>query len=185
METRMSIREIMVRDVVKADVNATAKDAALEMVKYDVDSVVVLEDERPVGIVTEKDIVRKVVSKDVKPSSVTLRDLMTSPLISASPDESVSEVARRMAKKQIRRMPVIENGELIGFVADVDIIAFCSEMNDILVDLVEMNVERTILQEKKMAQGICERCGDFSESVEFVNGMMVCESCKEDMMGEG
>jgi len=180
METNIPVKEVMVRDVVKADMRMNARDAARMMLKYDVDSVIIVNRGEPIGIVTERDMIRELVSKDIKPSTVGLKDLMKSPLVTASPDDDLMEVARMMLKNKIRRVPVVENGKLVGIVADVDILAVYSEMNSILAELVEMNVEREIGQSgEELSQGICERCGTFSENLSLVDGLLLCESCRE------
>jgi CBS domain-containing protein len=183
METDIPIKDIMVRDVVKADMNLNVKEAAKLMRKYDVDSIVVLNDGEPVGIVTEGDIISELVMEDMKPSAVKLKDIMTTPLIIASADDSLLDTARKMAKERIRRLPIVENDELVGIIGDVDIIAVSSEFNSILAELIEMNVEREGMETEsdEIEQGICEKCGGFSNDLEMRNGLLVCESCREEM----
>jgi len=141
----------------------------------------------PVGIVTDGDIISGVVSRDIKPSTVKLKDIMTSPLVTASPNDPASAIAKKMARERIRKMPVVENGELIGIVADVDILSISSEMTSILSELIEMNVEREVtnLEDESLGQGICEKCGSFSYYLSMKDGFMVCDSCKEELELEG
>ncbi|MHC1635729.1 MAG: CBS domain-containing protein [Candidatus Methanospirareceae archaeon] len=182
MQTDVPIKEVMVRDVVKADMNMDVAGAARMMIKYDVDSIVVLNNGEPVGIVTERDMIRVLAMKDAEPSAIKLKDIMASPLITVDPNESIFEVARKMAEKRIKRMPVVENGKLVGIVADVDIISVSLEMNSILSELIEMNIEREMeegLLEEDFSQGICEKCGSFSNNLEDKDGLLLCESCKE------
>ena len=173
----------MVRDVVKADINVNVKEAARMMREYDFDSIIILNNEEPEGIVTEGDIIDELVRKDAKPSTVKVKDIMTTPLITASPNESLMDTAKKMAKEKIRKLPIIEDGKLVGIVADIDIISISSEMNSILSELLEMNVEREVIEVEKeeMGQGICEKCGSFSNDLEMKDGLMVCESCREEM----
>ena len=121
METDIPLRDVMVREVVKGDRDLTVLEAATLMRKYSVDSIVVLDHGDPVGIVTEGDIISELVSKDIKPSTVQLKDIMTTPLVTASPTDRLSSIAKKMAKGRIRKIPVIEDGKLVGIVADVDI----------------------------------------------------------------
>ncbi|HIH36437.1 MAG TPA: CBS domain-containing protein [Methanocellales archaeon] len=180
METKMSVREIMTREVITAEKDMKASEAGERMIKQKIGSLIVTEMGDPIGVVTERDLVLKIISKDMKPSSVTLKDIMTQPLITIEPDESVSEAARKMVRLNIRRLPVIENGKLVGIVTDTDMIAVSSELSYILSDIIEMNREHVSFQEsKKLTQSICERCGGFSASLELVNGTLVCESCKD------
>lgn len=183
METDIPLREVMVQEVVSGDKDLTVLEAAKLMRKYKVDSVVVLDNGAPVGIVTDGDIISELVSKDIKPSTVRLKDIMTTPLVTASPNDRVSKIARKMARERIRKIPVIENGSLVGIVADVDILSVSSEMTSILAELVEMNVEREALEleGESLGQGICEKCGGFSNYLSMKGGLMVCDSCKEEL----
>ncbi|RLG33530.1 hypothetical protein DRN80_04565 [Methanosarcinales archaeon] len=190
METDIPLRDIMVREVVTGDEDMNVREAAKLMRKYDVDSIVVLNNGgHPVGIVTQGDIINELVSKDTTPSTVKLKDVMTSPLITGSPNDSLSDIAKKMAAEKIRKLPIIEDGKLVGIVADVDILAVSSQMNSILADLIEMHVERDIIGQESegegIGQGICEKCGCFSNDLVMKDGLMVCESCKEEMeLGE-
>ena len=185
METDIPLRDIMVREVVQGDRELNVMEAAKLMKKYDVDSIVVLNNGEPVGIVTQGDIISELVSKDITPSTVKLKDIMTTPLITASSNDRLSDIAKKMATERIRKIPVIEDEKLVGIVADVDILAVSSEMNSILAELIEMNVEREILgtgsEGEGMGQGICEKCASFSNDLVMKGGLMVCETCKEEM----
>lgn len=185
METDIPLREIMVREVVTGDENLNVREAAKIMKKYDVDSIVVLNDGDPVGIVTQGDIIGELVSKDTTPSTVKLKDVMTTPLVTASPGDRLSDIATKMATEKIRKVPIVENDKLVGIVADVDILSVSSQMNSILEDLIEMNVERDIIgteiEGEEIGQGICEKCGSFSNDLILTDGLMVCESCKEEL----
>jgi CBS domain-containing protein len=187
METDIPIKEIMVREVVTGDQNLTVLDAAKLMRKQKVDSVVVLDHGTPVGIVTEGDIISEVVSKDVKASAVKLKDVMTYPLVIATPNDRLSVIAKRMAKERIRKMPVVEDSKLVGIVADVDILNVSSEMTSILSELLEMNLERESfeVEVESVSQGICEKCGSFSHYLVLKGGLSVCETCKDELELEG
>jgi len=185
METDIPLRDVMVQEVVKGAMNLNVMEAAKLMRKHDVDNIVVLNNGEPVGIVTEWDIISKLVSKDIKPSTVKLKDIMTTPLITASTNDRLSEIARKMAAERIRRIPVIDSGELVGVVADVTVISISPEMNSIMAELIEINGRgETFGVESEgdgMGQGICEKCGSFSYFMEIHGGLMVCESCKEEI----
>jgi CBS domain-containing protein len=187
METDIPLREVMVREVVTGDKNLTVLQAAKLMRRSHVDSIIVLDNGEPVGIVTDGDIISAVVSKDTKPSTVKLGEIMTTPLITASPNDQVSVIARKMSKGRIRKMPVVDDGKLVGIVADVDILSISSEMNSILAELVEMSVERETmeLEGESLGQGLCEKCGSFSNYLVLKGGLMVCETCKDELELEG
>lgn len=185
MKTDIPLRDVMVREVVKGDMNLNVMEAAKLMRKHDVDSIVVLNDGEPVGIVTEGDIIGELVSKDIKPSTVKLKDIMTTPLITASANDRLSDIAKKMATERIRKIPIIDGGELVGIVADVNVMSVSSEMNSILTELMEINMGRETLgiesENEGMGEGVCEKCGSFSYYMEMKGGLMICENCKEEM----
>ncbi|MBA7553899.1 hypothetical protein ES705_46503 [subsurface metagenome] len=90
-----------------------------------------------------------------------------------------------MAAERIRRIPVIDSGELVGVVADVTVISISPEMNSIMAELIEINGRGETFgiecEDDGMGQGICEKCGSFSYFMEIHGGLMVCESCKEEI----
>jgi len=183
METKIPLRDVMVREVVKSDQDVTVLEAAKLMGKYDVDCIVVLDHGEPVGIVTEGDIISELVSKDRKSSKVRLKDIMTTPLIIASPDDSLSDIAKMMARERIRRIPILGDGKLVGIVTDIDILSASSEMNSIMSELAERDMERELVDEEGegLGQGICEKCGCFSHYLELKDGLMICEGCNEEL----
>jgi len=172
----------MTKNVITAEGDMKASDAGKKMITHNVGTLIIIERGQPVGIVTERDMVRKIISKDLKPSSATLKDMMTQPLVTVSPADSIYKAARKMAELDVRRLPVIENDRLVGIVTDTDMIAVSSGLADILSNLIEMNREHVPFRSGKgLEQGICERCGELSDALEMVNGILVCESCKDDI----
>src|SRR5437870_13703763 len=94
--------------------DAPAKTAAGLMREKDIGSLVVVDTGKPMGIVTERDLVTKVAAEDKQPSRVLVRDIMTSPVVAVHPHEEVAEAAKLMAERKIRRLPVVKEGKLIG-----------------------------------------------------------------------
>ncbi len=180
MEVRMPVKEIMTRDVATTDIRSDVPLLAKKMLGLDVGSVIITDKNVPIGIVTERDIVRKIVSKNLRPDEITIKELMTTPLITIPATEDVTEAMRRMLKMQIRRLPVVENGKLAGIVTDIDLIAVSAEMGNIFSDLIKMHREKIFAMEnEKVLKGICEECGDFVDNLMPVNGKLLCESCRE------
>ncbi|HEY9205175.1 MAG TPA: CBS domain-containing protein [Candidatus Methanoperedens sp.] len=181
MEVRMPVREIMTRDVATVDIKSEVPKLAKKMLELDVGSVIITDKDKPVGIVTERDIVRKIISKNLKPGNISIKDLMTTPLITIPVTEDVTDAMQRMVKMQIRRLPVVENARLVGIVTDIDLIAVSAEMGSIFSDLIKMHREKIFALEapQKILRGICEECGDNVDDLLLVNGKLLCESCRE------
>lgn len=181
MEVKMPVKEIMTRDVVTVDINNNVPQLAQHMLNYKVGSVIITDKEQPVGIVTERDIVKKIVSKNLRPDDISIKELMTTPLISIPSTEDVTETMHRMVKMEIRRLPVVENGKLVGIITDTDLLAISAEMGSIFSDLITMHREKIFSQqtEGQVLKGICEDCGYISDNLMAVEGKLLCESCRE------
>lgn len=120
------IEKVMTSDVACLDCSKTALDAAVLMTEKQIGSVVVTKDNRPFGIVTERDIVRGFGSKDIAFKDVKLEDLASCPLIAAEPGLTVEEAAEIMIENKIRKLPVVGAGRLLGMVTTTDLAAFLS-----------------------------------------------------------
>jgi CBS domain-containing protein len=182
MEVKMPVKEIMTRDVVTADIKSDVQHLARKLLEYDVGSVIITDKRQPVGIVTERDIVRKIVSRNLKPDDISIKELMTTPLITISATEDVTDATQMMLKMQIRRLPVVEAGKLVGIVTDMDLIAVSAEMGNIFSDLIKMHREKISIEApQKILRGICEECGDNVDNLFLVDGKLLCESCRETL----
>jgi len=116
-----SIKEIMTRDVRACEPNATVADAAKVMAQGDVGPVPIVEDGRLVGIVTERDIVVRVVAEGRDPNATTVKEIASTELVTVSPGDELDEALNLLAKRQVRRLPVVEGARLVGIVAQADI----------------------------------------------------------------
>ncbi|HEY9246088.1 MAG TPA: CBS domain-containing protein [Candidatus Methanoperedens sp.] len=181
MEVRMPVKDIMTREVAAIDIKSNVPQLATKMLELNVGSILITDNNRPVGIVTERDIVKKIVSKNRKPADISIKELMTTPLITIPVTEDVTDAMQKMVKLQIRRLPVVENAKLVGIVTDMDLIAVSAEMGNIFSDLIKMHRENifTIEEPQKILRGICEECGDNVDNLFLVDGKLICESCRE------
>ena len=115
------VRDIMTKDLLTISEKDTALKAAQLMSEKGVSSLIVLSDEQPIGIITERDFIKKVCLKELKLSSVKVGDMMSKIRTSASPDTSIDVAVQRMVNNRIRRLPIIENGNLVGIVTVTDL----------------------------------------------------------------
>ena len=114
-----AVKDLMTKKVLTIDTQKTVFEAAQLMGQKEVGDVIVLDTEMPIGIVTERDIVRRVVAK-TKPGTTKVSEVMSTPLITISPDASVKEAARMMVKYRIRRLPVLKEHKLVGILVVSD-----------------------------------------------------------------
>ncbi|NLZ47877.1 MAG: CBS domain-containing protein [Clostridiales bacterium] len=117
----MKVRDVMTRDVACVDVNDNVERAAQLMNEYNVGSVPVCENGKVVGIITDRDITLRSVAKGAESCSQTVREIMSSNPVCGSPDQDVHDAARIMSERQIRRLPIVENGRLVGMISLGDI----------------------------------------------------------------
>jgi signal-transduction protein with cAMP-binding, CBS, and nucleotidyltransferase domain len=154
------------------------------MTDYDIGSLIIKSNSRPEGLVTESDIIAKVVSKDLPASKVTVDELMTRNLIEIDPGRDLYEAARLMAKNNIRRLPVVKNGALVGILTSTDVLLVSPELTELLVENARMENQKGFSDYKESVPGVCEVCGNYIEYLDEIDGKFVCEECKEDLEGE-
>ncbi|PKL67985.1 MAG: CBS domain-containing protein [Methanomicrobiales archaeon HGW-Methanomicrobiales-1] len=174
-ETRVPLSEVMKRNPTMIGIEATVAMAAKAMCKEEVGSVIILDNNKPIGIVTEEDINCKVVAKDLKPSKVHVNEIMSTPLITVSADKTSGDAAHMMVKHKVRRLPVVDDcNEVIGIITVRDLLTVSTELNDLLEDLIEINREEIV------EQGVCDRCSQMSDDLKRVDGVLICPSCREE-----
>ena len=120
----MNVQDVMRKDVITIDPDASILDAMKKMVAERITSLIVEKttDKSVYGIITRKDIVNKVIAYDKDLGTTKVSEIMSEPILTISADLSIETVARLMAKTDIRRFPVMEEGKLIGLVSNSDIL---------------------------------------------------------------
>lgn len=114
----MKLRDVMSNPVIRIRPDESVAVAARTLARYNIGALPVCgNDGRVCGLVTDRDIVTRCLASNRSPSTTTVRDVMTSQVVSARPDMDASLAAGLMGREQIRRLPVIENGKLCGMVS--------------------------------------------------------------------
>lgn len=116
-----TVKDIMTKEVVTIETSKTVFEAAELMSSKGVSCLIVVIQAFPVGIITERDIVRRIVAKRSS-LDVKVTEVMTKTLITVDPDRSLKESARIMLNNKIRRLPVLKNNKLVGIVAASDFV---------------------------------------------------------------
>lgn len=174
-ETRVPLREVMRYNPTTIESEMTVARAAEIMCRDEVGSCIVLQNNLPIGIITEQDINCKVVAKDLRPGSVHVSSIMSTPLITIDADETVGDAAHIMVKHKVRRLPVVEEQKVVGIVTVRDLLSVANEINELMADLIEVNREQDVIM------GVCDGCGSMSDDLKTVDGMMLCPSCREEV----
>ena len=122
------VKQIMKTNVVSIDENATVQDAAQQMVKSDIGSVIITRDGIPFGIFTANDFVR--IAAKGNPLFTTLSGVMSTPLVVISPEETLWEAAEIMSKKDIHKLPIQDKNKIVGIITASDLVKICSIGSD-------------------------------------------------------
>jgi CBS domain-containing protein len=117
----LQVRHVMTEAPKTLGTDRTAGDAAGLMAQFDFGAVPVTEGDELVGIVTDRDLVVQVVARGLDPNSVNVADVYTDKPVVATPDEPLDQALQRMAEEQVRRLPVVSDGRLVGMLAQADV----------------------------------------------------------------
>jgi CBS domain-containing protein len=128
-----SVRDAMTEDPRSIGASASVVEAARLMREQHIGSLPVTEDERLVGMITDRDITTRVVAESAVPETTSVGDVYSRDLISVEANSDLEEALRLMARHQVRRLPVVENDQLVGMVAQADIALKESERTGELV----------------------------------------------------
>jgi CBS domain-containing protein len=171
------VEEIMNRNPKVANLDITAQAAAKLMKQEDVGSLIILEDGAAVGIITEKDLVQKVVAEGRSPSKILVTDIMSAPLVTIGPMESVSDAAKKMANLKLRRLPVIKGKKLVGVLTENDVLRLSPTLIELTRELSRLGTSGGTLSKQTMAEGYCDNCGAYADKLVERNGELLCFAC--------
>lgn len=145
----MDVKEIMVEEVITIPADATVKEAVELMNKHEIGCLIVDIQGEAVGIMTERDILKRVVTKSRDPEKTKVSEIMSKPLIVGGPDMYVEDAARLMFKRNIKKLPIMKNGQVVGLVTLSDI-ARVSQMESQIVKVINELKEKGWLPPKRM-----------------------------------
>ena len=183
LRTRMLVKDVMSSPVVTTSEEVPCNTIAKLMNDNKLGCIIVSnKDGKPLGMITERDLVVRVLAKKLKPAAVKAKDIMTSPLATIDPEATISDAARRMSRLDIRRLGVIYKGDLVGLISSKDIIGVMPEFIEIIQEKSRIEssgaAEETIETEETPLSGYCDHCGVYSESLKEKNGQFLCEDCR-------
>ena len=170
------VKEAMKNNPVTVKTTTTVDEAAKIMKKKGIGNCIVV-DEKPVGIITESDILKKVVAEDLKASEVTVKDIMTTPIIVVDPYVEIEEAMKTMSKCNIRRLPVIENEKLIGIITEKDILRLSPMLLELSREWCNVVGRDESHLKKQIFSGKCEDCNTLSANLKNVDGRLLCDDC--------
>jgi CBS domain-containing protein len=135
----MIVRDVMARNIKTVKTDDTVLAAVQKMNKFDIGSVIVVSSGRPVGIITETNILRRIVEPRMDPDTVWAKDIMSAPLITIEPTMALEEAAKIMAERRIKRLPVMDGDKLVGVLSSTDIVRASPTQIGILSELLRIS----------------------------------------------
>jgi len=133
----MLVRDVMTKEprVVRRD--TSVQEVVATMNKFDISSVIVVQEKRPVGIITHKDIVSKIVQPRIPPDAVRAMEIMATPVVSINEEAGIEEAARLMAKKRIKKLAVVRDDQLVGIITSYDLMRAAPKLTAMLDELLK------------------------------------------------
>lgn len=155
--------------------------ATKSMKKHEIGCVVVVDKAgKPIGLMTERDVVRRVAALDMLPSKVQVGKSMTKPLSTVDAAANVTDAAKKMRELKIRRLVVVQGGKLKGIITSNDIVDITPALIDVMAEKSQIAPVQKI-KESAPLSGYCDRCGSWADELKPQEGQFVCDDCVSDL----
>jgi len=185
LRPKMLVKDVMSSPAITVQENAPANCVAELMDKHRIGCIIVTtKEEKPIGVITERDLVVRVLAKNAKPDTLKAEEVMTSPLITVEPDATITDTARRMSRLNIRRLGVVYKGRLVGIISSKDVLGVMPELFEIIQEKAMIegeNMAEEEQEERTPLAGYCDQCGVWSDTLTEVNGEYHCEDCRVEL----
>jgi CBS domain-containing protein len=180
IKTQMLVREVMSSPVISAKEETNIVQVAKLMKQNNVGAIIIVNlDEKPVGIVTERDLVNRVIAEGKNPRGVLANKVMSSPLKMVESDINLMEAMHIMDKMNIRRLGVLYKEELVGIITDRNIIRLIPTIFEIMKE--QQQIKQIPSTYGPSVAGYCDRCEKYSYDLRVINGDFLCEDCHLDV----
>ncbi|MFH0849232.1 MAG: CBS domain-containing protein [archaeon] len=135
MESVVLVRDVMTSDVKTARPDDSLREIIQKMVKFHIGSIVVVQDSRPVGIVTERDVLVQLSQMAMDLNVTRAKDIMSSPVLTITDSQTVEEASRFMTQNSVKKLPVVRGEELIGIITSTDIMRSAPKLTDLYEEM--------------------------------------------------
>jgi CBS domain-containing protein len=177
-EVAVRVRDLMSRSLISISAEDTVTEAARLMDRKRIHSILIGRGKEFSGIITDLDIVSRVVSKGLDPSRVKVGEVMTSPLVSISEHATIEEAAKRMRENGVRRLIVDGDDHKVGIIAESDIVRVTPELHFLIRERSKLEAGLTATRPQEVVlSGYCEMCGNYSSQLRNVDSRWLCEEC--------
>lgn len=136
----MLVRDVMNKNVITVKPDLSVREAVKLMTRYHIGSLVVMENERIVGILTEGDILRKVVIEERDLDETKVKEIMSENVITVEPDKRIEDAVELMTQHKIKKLPVVEDDKLIGIITTSDIIVVEPKLIEAVASLISLKI---------------------------------------------
>ena len=182
---RILVSDIMTRDPITTKPDTNLLECARQMVKKKAGSLLLVDKKRLVGFISRKDILWALVKKSKDDlSKIKAIEISPKKIATTKPSATIKEAIEKMKNLKFERLPVIQEGQLVGMLTVKDILNFNPEIYPELDEFAQIREEANKLKRIKKIQstreGICEECGNF-EVLSRVHGNLICDTCKDKM----
>ena len=142
----LKAENVMTAEVAVMNENESVKKAAEVMAQEDVSAIIVMVEGKAIGIVTERDILKRIVAEDKNARNTKLKEIMSSPLVTIEPNTDLEEAARLMFEKKMKNLPVVHENRLIGLINLQDICLLQPEILKLLIETMETpkNIQKVL-----------------------------------------
>lgn len=175
MKTGVSCADAMTTKPVKVDVKTSIIKCAKIMKKQHVGALLVVDGDCLKGILTEQDIVRRIIALEKDFTNLMAKNVISSKLYFASPNLDIFDALLIMKNENIRHVPIIEDKKLLGLVTAKDVLKLEPQLFELLAEKIELKEAKR--KPLRLSEGNCEVCGEFVESLFYVNEKTLCKKC--------
>lgn len=141
----LKIEDVMVEEVISVPEKATVRKAAELMNKHGIGCLIVVKKGKPVGIITETDMVKKVILESADPEETKVTRIMSKPLVVGNPQMDVDEATKIMQSRKIKKLPIVKKGRLVGLITTTDIVR-SPEVVKMMIQAIKRNLVKEILR---------------------------------------
>ena len=178
MKSGYKVYDCMTTKPISVSSGASLEECAKVMSENHVGALVIKDNHDSKGLITEQDIVRKVIAMGINPLTKNVKDFMEKKLLTVSPNDDIYEALIKMRDSNIRHLPVVDKGKMVGLLTLKDILKIEPQLFELLVEKFELREEtRKPISRIIQKEGICQGCGAYVEEIAKVKGSLLCERC--------
>jgi len=176
MAIGIKVADTMRKGVITVSPEDTCDKALKYMVNLDIGSVIVAEKHKPIGILTDSNLLERIFAPKKDPEAVKVKEVMSHPIRTIEPNIDLEDTMKIMRDLGVKRLPVVKNKKIVGIITETDLIAISPALFEIVAEAAEMRSAYASKGEEY--SGICEKCGNYSENLSLAKSILVCQDCK-------